>query len=541
MGITQSLQHDDDETNSVDCIQHINTIKNQIIRKCDCYVASIENTNSVVDVKLIKLREEISSLIHPLRNVPIIQKLGMLGMAAVLEDIENFANTHKHIIQRLLDILHESQTTFEKISTTYLWPTTDLNVTNSSTTNSEDLYYLDEVCMNEIRVTIEKLLENYAKELEDLDITTSLKQKRCDELQRLLFKLGESTINEAVNDFIYELKDAAIEEIDNDLTQDMLSGDFSNAEFVKATLQHIIIKSTITRDSLDQLPFSRRIELETAQDEIAAHVDQLIRRIQLNYVHSPEELSIVMNLHLPEDYDNNDGGTSVHIENDQILIGNSDDDSDEFDQSTVVEQLEGNDEEDDNDDDADTEEEEEKKTEQKNDANVTESPNNHAVEDVVAFVNTVKDNIETLKQVLGPFSGSPMKPQTTTEEIDVVIDLADDSESQPATNEDQQTLSQQARRTRRKTVEIQGKSRNYSRINPPSPNDIHGSELDESDVPSERSYNTRRRTTRADTEETSSKRRRVSVNRNGGDVSESESVASSVASRSRRQTRVMEK
>lgn len=535
MGTSQStFQHNDDHTTSSDCLQHINLIKNYIIRKCDAYVAYVEHTNSTVDIKLTKLREEISGLITPLRDIPAIQKLGMLGMAAVLEDIENYANTHKHVIQRLLDILHDSQSTFEKISTTHLWPTTDLNVNNSSD-SQEAAYYLDEVCMNEIRITIEKLLENYEKELEDLDLPESMKLKRCEELQRLLFKLGETTITEAVNDFIYELKDAAIEEIDNDLTQDMLSGDFSNAEYVKATLQHIIIKSTITRDSLDQLPFSRRIELETAQDEIAAHVDQLIRRIQLNYVHSPEELAIVMNLHLPEEYENSDGSTSVHIEHEQpqILIENSDCDSDEFDQSTVVEQLEGNDEEDEN-DDADTEEE--TKTEQENDENGTQVDN--GVEDVVAFVNTVKDNIETLKQVLGPFSGSPMK-QPTSAELDIVIDLADDVETQPETQDDVPS-----RRTRRKTIEMK-KTGIYSRITPPSPEEIHGSELDESDAPSERSQSTRRRaSTRADTEEVSSKRRRVGRKANSNnvdDVSESESVSSSVAGRSRRQTRVMGK
>jgi hypothetical protein len=608
MGSNQSLQHSDDETASLDCLQHINTLKQQILRKCHCYLASIEHTNSVVDIKLSKLREEISSLIIPLREIPVIQGLGMLGMAAILEDIEIFANTQKHAIQRLLDILHETQGTFEKITTTTLWPSSEGGAGDG---NKEDQdIFLDEVCMNEIRLTIESLLQSYANELDELDLTEEIKNKRCSELERLLFKLGESTVSEAVNDFIYELKDAAIEEIDNDLTQDMLSGDFSNPEFVKATLQHIIIKSSITRDSLEQLPFSRRIELETAQEEIAAHVDQLIRRIQLNYIHSPEELAVVMNLQLPEDYEEDHDCGDPSCEHDQILIGNSDEDSDEFDQSTVVEQLEGNDEEDEVDDDeedaagaADLTEDEDKKTEQGDDddeeeeeeetekmeetngkhqvATETEVGEVGDVDEVLAFAHNVRDSIENLKQALGPFScsslsspspySSPLKRQTT-EIVDVVIDLADD-EQQPLTQEDQvedpPILSQSheeeqegegesrgrdddvpssTKRSRRKTVEMKGKSRNYSRIDPPSPTELRGSELEEeSDAPSERSHNTRRRTaTRATAgglggEESSSKRRRTAGT--GGvavedEVSEGESVTSSMSGR-RRQTRVM--
>jgi hypothetical protein len=585
MGSNQSLQHSDDETASFDCLQQINLLKQQILRKCNCYLASIEHTNSVVDIKLSKLREEISSIIIPLRDIPVIQNLGMLGMAAVLEDIEIFANTQKHAIQRLLDILHETQGTFEKITTTALWPSSEENE------GEEKDIFLDEVCMTQIRLTIESLILNYANELAELDLTDDLKLKRCSELERLLFKLGESTVSEAVNDFIYELKDAAIEEIDNDLTQDMLSGDFSNPEFVKATLQHIIIKSSITRESLEQLPFSRRIELETAQEEIAAHVDQLIRRIQLNYIHSPEELAIVMNLQLPEEYEQLSEENGHHrddpsCEHDQILIGNSDEDSnDEFDQSTVVEQLEGNEEEDEV--DGDTEDEDEKKTEQEEDGNQEEEEetkmmeqtngNHHAeeerkeeqegvggVDEVMAFAHNVRESIENSKYGLGPFSSSPLKRQST-EIVDVVINLAeegtqsdqDQHQQLSLTQEDEETpltLSQShdednstSRRTRRKTVEMKGKvsSRgNYSRIEPPSPPEIHGSELEEdSDAPSERSRSTRRRTnTRAAAtiagEESSSKRRRTTASASPEDeVSEGESVTSSMSGR--RQTRVM--
>jgi hypothetical protein len=575
MGSNYSIHHDEDSSSSTHCLKHILQIKETIDRKCDCYVAAIEHTTSPVDIKLQKLRHEISDILIPLRDIDEIQNLGMLGMAAVLEDIENYANTQKHVIQRLLDIISETESVFEAITMKSLYPTESnmilanwSDAANGGSSDDDQDLFLDEISMTEIRNKIESLVSSYATELGELDLLTRpQKIKRTDELMRLLLKVGEATVSDAVSVFISELKDAAVEEIDNDLTQDMLSGDFSQIDFVQATLQHIIIKATITRRSLQQLPFSRRSEIEAAQDEIATHVDQLIRRIQLNYVHSPEELAVVMNLQLPpgyeEDGEGEEEGSDERIgngrgEHEQILIGNSDDeegdegeDSDELDQSTVVEHLEGSEEGDDEDGGEGEREGEGGCTEDEGDE--------EQVETVLSVVNTLKENIETLKHALGPFSNSPSPKKRPHEEVifrresEVIIDLAeetfeqDDDEgllssqlSQSATqlNDPEPTPGSIPTRSssRRKTIEM--KSRIYSRINPPSPETLTGggSEVDEeSDAYSERSYNTRHRssTNTATAGASASKRRRMTDD----EMSGTESVTSSVGGR--RQTRVM--
>jgi hypothetical protein len=585
MGSNYSIHHDEDSSSSSHCLKQILEIKEMINRKCDCYVAAIEHTTSPVDNKLQKLRQEISSALIPLRDIEEIQNLGMLGMAAVLEDIESYANTQKHAIQRLLDIISETESVFESITLKSIYPieTNMLPETAAGTApaSDDDLdLFLDQISMNEIRNKIESLVSSYAAELSELDLLPRhQKIKRIDELQRLLFKVGEATVSEAISSFISELKDAAIEEIDNDLTQDMLSGDFSQIEFVQATLQHLIVKATVTRRSLEQLPFSRRYEIEVAQEEIATHVDQLIRRIQLNYVHSPEELAVVMNLQLPPGYEEEEEGEGESFEDEeggretaeqeQILIGNSDDDndSDELDQSTVVEQLECSDDGDEEDGAAEGTEEEGDEQEREQAKEEEQQANGEAasgpageVETVISVVNTLKENIETLKHALGPFSSSPSpkkRPHDEREivlrqESEVIIDLAEetygDEEDAPLSQLSQsatqlndsdpfaETVSLGTRSSRRKTVEM--KSRIYSRINPPSPEALtltHGSEVDEeSDAPSERSYNTRHRSsTTAPALASASKRRRMTDD----DMSGTESVTSSVGGR--RQTRVM--
>jgi len=573
-------------------INEINIIKKQIIRKCNCYVSSIENTHSLLDNNLNILREEISNIILPLRENKQVKDLGMLGMAALLEDIEIFANTHKFTIQRLIDILSDSQKLFEGITRKYLWPDENNNENNNDNNDNENKsgLYLDERCMKEIRISIEDILTNYSKELSDLDITESLQEIRCNELQRLLFKVGESIVSESVEYFIAELKNAAIEEIDNDLSQDMFSGEFSNPEFVRSSLQHLIIKSIVTQRSLESLPFSRRLEIDSAKDEISTHVDQIIRRIQLNYIHSPQDLEIVTNLALPESLLENDlngehDENEQHNEHEQILIENSNDESEDGldEQSTVVEKLESSDSDEEDDEDKGNQKEH---NDNNTSVNANHDHNNHnnqvdievsnqsihihkKLEDDEIFVAALQDindisnnnnnhnnNRTNSNMFVGPFSNSPQLKSKN--DIDIVIDLVGDSQtitptgSAQSTQQDLDTIEDIPvidRKSKRKTLEMKGRSRNtYARINPPSPNNRNtGSDADESDAPSEHSYNTRQRKTVSnhqssdDNKEsgdgsTSSKRRRTLKNHSDGhgdgEISGSESVASSVGGHS---------
>ena len=299
-------------------------VKEAIARKCDCYVISIEHTNSVVDVKLNGLRKEISDLVDPLREMPCVQELGLLGMSAILEDVENFANEHKFLIKRMLDIMFQTQNEFEEMCQRHM--------NETSTEEAQDDEMLDEDCMAEMRAAIENIVRGYETELDSMGIPLSYQAKRGDELRRLLFKLAESTVSETVEGFVQELKEYAMEEIDNDLCLGMMSGQFTDATAAKEALRRIISKSIIARASLEALPFSRRIDIEAAQDEVALHVDQLVRRIQMNHVHSAEELVSVMNIDM---YDSNDD-QSANSASESDSEAESEEGSDENSEEEVV-------------------------------------------------------------------------------------------------------------------------------------------------------------------------------------------------------------
>lgn len=90
-------------TNSVEAATtEADHCKNQIDRKCNSYVLSIEHTNSVVDITLDGLRKEIFALIEPLRSSKSIVDLGIEDLGAILQGVEYHANTQKFVIQRLL-------------------------------------------------------------------------------------------------------------------------------------------------------------------------------------------------------------------------------------------------------------------------------------------------------------------------------------------------------------------------------------------------------------------------------------------------------
>jgi len=226
----------------------------------------------------------------PLRSMQSVTGLGLLGMSAVLEDVENFANTHKHIIKRMYTILFNTQSTFMEIVQRHL----DIDNCESGT----DENFVDESSMSEMRAVVEGITASFDDELEELGVSLPVKSQRSEELSRLLFKLAESTVSEGVDEIVSAMKCVATDEIDQDIGQAMVSGEFTDADQVKENLQQVVLKSSAFIASLEALPFARRLEIEDAQDELRTHVDQLVRRIQMNHVHSPEDLAVVMNLHV---------------------------------------------------------------------------------------------------------------------------------------------------------------------------------------------------------------------------------------------------
>lgn len=186
-----------------------------------------------------------------------------------------------------MEILFESQSQYEKICNT----TIQQALRNDNSTGN-----IDELCMLEIRLKIEKSIVNYEKELHVLTLVQNIHETRCVELQRLLFKLAESTVGNAVEGMVDDIKHEYMEKIDNILFFSMSSGDFHQAEYARTALRNILQNSIVAKDTLEGLRFSRRLDIECAQDEIAATTDNIIRKVQLNYVHKAHELPLLLDL-----------------------------------------------------------------------------------------------------------------------------------------------------------------------------------------------------------------------------------------------------
>ena len=377
-------------------------VKECIARKCDCYVIAIEHTNSVVDVKLQGLRKEISDLVNPLRELPCVRELGMLGMSAILEDVENFANEHKFLIEKMLEIMFETQNKFEEMCQRHM--------NETSIEVAPDNEMLDENCMAEMRSAIENIVKAYECELNNKGIPIRYQAKRGDELRRLLFNLAETTVSETVEGLVQELKDSSLEEVDNDLCLGMISGHFSDVATSKEALKQIITKSIIARASLEALPFSRRVDIEAAQDEVALHVDQLVRRIQMNHVHSAKDLVTIMNLDL---YD------SGKPSSDSASALNSEEESDDDDQETEEE--------------GDRDEEEE-------------------------VVVSVKLNPSRSRPSTTTNTTKPIVPSSAADSaVDSADDSADDSVDEESSGEEEVPTSTSKRGTKRKAVSTRGR------------------------------------------------------------------------------------
>ena len=185
---------------------------------------------------------------------------------------------------------------------------------------------LDEGIMIRMRLIIENLLHVYNQELQVKDVSEAMVQQRCDELHRLLFKLAEVTVSEMVDATVSEMKVTFLEDIKHMIRSKLLAGQFKQALIAKECLQTILSKSLIARVSLEALPFSRRLEVEAAQEEIEQVVDDLIRKVQL--YHSNEATADFEQLmHLDVDYSDSDDSDDGESDADGDAFSSSSDDN----------------------------------------------------------------------------------------------------------------------------------------------------------------------------------------------------------------------
>ena len=73
--------------------------KDEINRRCDSYVAFAELTESLVDIELDDLREEIASVIEAF--LPNVVSLSSKESSSLIENVERYANNQKYAISAM--------------------------------------------------------------------------------------------------------------------------------------------------------------------------------------------------------------------------------------------------------------------------------------------------------------------------------------------------------------------------------------------------------------------------------------------------------
>lgn len=291
-------------------------LKNQVTRKCNCFVVGVESTSVVVNVELTELKSELSALIQSYHNRPFRTEVGLLQMAKIITDIERHANYHKFAIWSMLQKLNECQTSFEEL------------VSSKMNISKVDDMISDTAISNELRLRVETVVADYTSSIRDAGCWDELIELRSSQLERMLFKLGDSIIIQIKENIVNEFKNVAFEQIDEILCSEMCDGTFSDPESARSLLQSFVTVYAITRQGLEELPFLQRTQIELAQDKLSEYVEDLIRRVQMAYAYHFDETSMRMIMDLEESDTSSDKNSEDYSE-DSFDDDNEKDNSDQ--------------------------------------------------------------------------------------------------------------------------------------------------------------------------------------------------------------------
>jgi hypothetical protein len=166
-----------------------------------------------------------------------------------------------------------------------------------SDSDDEDDIVSDDYVLEEMRLMVDPMLVDYRTELEDIDLSEELVQRRTDELRRMLVKLGDSVVTAAIEQAVTERKINAINEMEHVMRIGMTTGMFTEAESSREVLESCIEIGVIMKDRLEDLPFSQRACIEDAIEELDDFLEGTISNVQLmfatgdDYLDSAEHLA----------------------------------------------------------------------------------------------------------------------------------------------------------------------------------------------------------------------------------------------------------
>ncbi len=294
---------------------------------CDEYISFVQYTSAMIDVTLDSLDLEVQGFLQDTKKVNNFTDGDM-------SELESYWHNQRVSVLKLFEILAEAHHNIE-------------GLVQPSVFDCEELtdFISDDELLHQTRPYITKALEQYCEEMKEVSLADEIIESRKKSLKVRLYKLADEVVSEAIEEFISDCKEACLEELDNMLcigiTTDALNG--ASIDSTRSLLKGIINVYKHARELMDEFPFNSKLDvIANAQREVANAVTDLMRRIQMTFIHNPTFLDQIMDFDVVDDVNIED-----YDEDEMIEEGDSDEDADDE-----------SDEDDDEDDDEDNEDDE---------------------------------------------------------------------------------------------------------------------------------------------------------------------------------------
>ena len=303
---------------------------------CDEYISFVQYTSAMIDVTLDSLDQEVQGFLQDTKKVNNFTDGDM-------SELESYWHNQRVSVLKLFEILAEAHHNIE-------------GLVQPSVFDCEELtdFISDDELLHQTRPYITKALEQYCEEMKEVSLSDDIIESRKKSLKVRLYKLADEVVSEAIEEFISDCKEACLEELDNMLcigiTTDALNG--ASIDSTRSLLKGIINVYKHARELMDEFPFNSKLDvIANAQREVANAVTDLMRRIQMTFIHNPTFLDQIMDFDVVDDVNIEDYDEDEVIEDGES--GDSDEDAEDESDDDEDDEDEDEDEDDDEDDEDD--------------------------------------------------------------------------------------------------------------------------------------------------------------------------------------------
>lgn len=290
------------------------SVKEEIRVICDEYISFVQYTSAMIDVTLDSLDQEVQGYLQDAKKEHNFSEDDM-------KELESYWNNQRVSVLKLFEILAETHYNIE-------------GLVQPSVFDCEELgdFISDDELLHQTRPYITKALEQYSHEMNEVSLPNEIIESRKKSLKVCLYKLADEVVSEAIEEFITDCKEALLEELDNMLcigiTTDALNG--TSIDSTRSLLKGIINVYKHARELMDEFPFNSKLDvIANAQGEVANAVTDLMRRIQMTFIHNPEFLEQIMDFDIIDDVNIEDYDEDEQVEDELVEDISSDDSEDE--------------------------------------------------------------------------------------------------------------------------------------------------------------------------------------------------------------------